>query len=43
MCQTHAGQPRFSPDGNAIVTADYGGTVRLWSALPFEAIDGGAR
>jgi WD40 repeat protein len=29
----------FSPDGNLFVTADFGGAVRLWSALPFEAID----
>jgi WD40 repeat protein len=33
----------FSPDGNLFVTADFGGAVRLWSALPFEAIDGGKR
>jgi WD40 repeat protein len=33
----------FSPDGNLFVTADFGGAVRLWSALPFEAIDGGRR
>ena len=30
----------FSPDGNLFVTADFGGAVRVWSALPFEAIDG---
>jgi WD40 repeat protein len=29
----------FSPNGNHFVTADFGGAVRLWSALPFEAID----
>jgi eukaryotic-like serine/threonine-protein kinase len=33
----------FSPNGNLIVTADYGGAVRLWSALPFQAIDGRGR
>jgi WD40 repeat protein/serine/threonine protein kinase len=30
----------FSPDGNLLVTADYEGAVRLWSAPPFAAIDG---
>jgi WD40 repeat protein len=33
----------FSPDGNSFVTADYGGTVRLWSALPFETTDARVR
>lgn len=33
----------FSPDGNAIATADYEGAIRLWSALSFDAIDGGGR
>jgi len=32
----------FSPDGNLLVTADYEGSVRLWSAQPFEESDGGA-
>jgi WD40 repeat protein len=30
----------FSPTGNLLVTADYEGCVRLWSAQPFGAIDG---
>jgi len=30
---------RFSPDGNLLVTADYTGAVRLWSAPPFHEID----
>jgi WD40 repeat protein len=32
----------FSPDGNLLVTADYEGSVRLWSAPPFKESDGGA-
>jgi WD40 repeat protein/tRNA A-37 threonylcarbamoyl transferase component Bud32 len=28
----------FSPDGNHLVTADYGGVVRLWTAPSWEAI-----
>jgi eukaryotic-like serine/threonine-protein kinase len=33
----------FSPNGNVLVTADYEGAVRLWSAPPLEAIDGHGR
>jgi WD40 repeat protein/serine/threonine protein kinase len=33
----------FSPTGNLFVTADYGGGVRFWAALPFEAMDGDLR
>lgn len=31
----------FSPDGDVLVTADYGGSVRLWPARPLAAIDAG--
>jgi WD40 repeat protein len=33
----------FSPTGNLLVTADYEGSVRLWSAQSFQAIDGVTR